>query len=97
MPFLVYLQGQNISIDPAPHRTTRETAGMVVDAGYGGHVGQHAIQLWTPHSWKEIKRLVTGTDADPCPELEAYLDHYPPYNYPLPYSLLRQYQRPRIA
>lgn len=97
MQILVYLYSQNISCDPAPHRTTRSTAEKVFRAGLAGRVGQNAIQLWVKKTWREVKRLVLGTDVDPTPQLLAPLTHYPAYNYPLPYSLLKQYARPRIA
>lgn len=91
MQWTVRLKGQTLS-DTPPHKSSRILALAAIDADLAVKCGQNAIQLKTNRTWKEVKALLRGNPAERH-MLNAPNYHVLPYTYPLPYHLLKSYQR----
>lgn len=92
MRFSVYLKSQSLTEQPA-HETSRALAVKAVDAGLALKCGQNAIHLRTIEAWSTVKAKFRPVNGKlPSQSLLPPLEHYLPYNYPLPYSLLKNYQ-----
>ncbi len=97
LPFSVYLKSQNVLADTAPHTASRLLAKLIIASRLARRVGQNSLQLTTDEPWGSIKLRARGQSRKvPIPLLLAPLDFYLPANYPLPYSLLRHYERARV-
>jgi hypothetical protein len=57
MEISVYLQGQDSARESAPHRATRMMMKLVLAADLAERIGQNAVRLTTPLSWKDAKTL----------------------------------------
>jgi hypothetical protein len=67
MEISVFLQGQNHAQDTASHRSSRIVMKMVLAAALAEQIGQNAIQLTTPLSWKEVKAFARLALNRPLP------------------------------
>lgn len=70
MEISVFLQGQNHAQDTASHRSSRIVMKMVLAAALAEQIGQNAIQLTTPLSWKEVKAFARLALNRPLPKRE---------------------------
>lgn len=79
---------------PSPsHKTSAAFAAKLLECGLARKAGQNTIALRTLESWASIKARFRPVNGKlPADQLLAPLDHYLPYNYPLPYASLKNYE-----
>lgn len=90
MRSLILLKNQQVG-DTPQHSCSRSQARRGVAAGLLRQRGQNLYQLVRSHDWATAKRLLEPmlrTPADPSSVTPVL-----PFNYPLAYSLLREYDR----
>jgi hypothetical protein len=88
LDFSVYLTQQTI-LDPDCAQISPIWAKRAIAAELAVKCGQSAIRLTVRNmKWREAKAIMRGNPSLLNPA--GY--HVAPYNYPLPYSLLRHYQ-----
>ena len=87
MRFSVYLKSQDPQNERAGHETSRNFAARLIRMLDARRIGQNAIQLVTPESWRSIKKRYRGemNDLEPACGMRHFAfipERMPPVDIP---------------
>lgn len=96
MEFSVFLQAQDHTKESAAHSATRTLVALVLAARLANKIGQNAIQLTVPSSWKEVKEASRA--GAKCVRRALYIpEKLPPREVPNCYFQLPKSDTWRLA